>query len=70
MSCLKQELGKHQTTQTTFPTFDDEGKIVLEPEGIISTREKTLRSRVIKEYLIKWKSLPEVDASWETKDFC
>jgi hypothetical protein len=42
VSCLKKVLGKHQTTQTMFPTFDDEGKIVLEPKCILSTREKTL----------------------------
>jgi hypothetical protein len=69
VSCLKKALGKHETAWTTFPTFDDEGKIVLELEGIVSTREKTLRSRVIKESLINWKSLLEDDASWETKDF-
>jgi hypothetical protein len=39
--------------------LDDEGKIILEPEGIITTREKKLRSRIIKEYLIKWKNLSE-----------
>jgi hypothetical protein len=47
----------------------EKGRIILEPEAIISTREKRLRSHVIKEYLIKWKNLPEEDAAWESEHF-
>ena len=39
--------------------LDDEGKIILEPEGIITNKEKKLPSGVIKVYLIKWKNLLE-----------
>ena len=49
--------------------LDEEGRIILDPEAIIATWEKRLHSRVIKEYLIKWKNLPEEDASWESKHF-
>ena len=63
-------MGDHQSAQTMLPSLDDEGRVILEPEGIISTREEKLRSRVIKEYLIKWKDLPEEEASWETEAFC
>lgn len=56
-------------TQIMLPSLDDEERVILEQEGIISTREKKLRSRVIKEYLIKWKDLPEEEASWETEAF-
>jgi hypothetical protein len=56
-------LGKHQTTQTTFPTLDGEWKVILELEAIIATKENKLHSWVIKEYLIKWKNLLEEDAS-------
>ena len=62
-------LGQHQTAQTTFPTLDEEGKLVLEPETVIDIRERRLRSRIIKEYLIKWRKCPIEDASWETKKF-
>ena len=69
VSNLKRQLGQHQTTQTTLPTLDEEGKLVLEPEAIINIRERRLRSRVIKEYLVKWKNCREEDASWETEKF-
>jgi hypothetical protein len=69
VSCLKRVLGKHQKAQTMLPILDDEGRIILEPEAIISTREKILHSRIIKEYLIKWKNLPEEDAIWESEHF-
>ena len=49
--------------------LDEEGRIILEPEAIIASREKKLRSRIIKEYLIKWKNLPEEDATWESEQF-
>jgi hypothetical protein len=62
-------LGQHQSTQTELPILDDEGRIILEPEGILTTREKKLHSRTIKEYLIKWKNLPEEDSLWETEKF-
>ena len=62
-------MGQHQSAQTTLPTLDEEGKLVLEPEAIINIRERRLRSRIIKEYLIKWKSCLEEDASWETEKF-
>ena len=69
MSCLKKALGDHQSSQTTLPILDDEGKLVLEPEGILSTRDKKLRSRVITKYLIKWKHFPIEEASWESEAF-
>jgi len=69
VSCLKKALGNHQLPQTTLPILDDEGKLVLEPEGILSTHDKKLRSRVITEYLIKWKDLPIEEASWESEAF-
>ena len=53
VSCLKKMLGQAQPVQTKILEFDDEGKIILEPEGILATKEKVLRSRTIKEYLIK-----------------
>ena len=61
--------GQQQSVQTTLPTLDEEGKLILEPEAIINMRERRLRTRMIKEYLIKWKNCPEEDVSWETEKF-
>ena len=69
VSCLKKMLGQHQTVQTILPMLDDEGRIILEPKAIIATRERRLRSRTLKEYLIRWNFFPDEDASWETKQF-
>ena len=66
VSCLKRVLGQQQKAQTILPMLDEEGRIILEPEAIITTREKRLCSRVIKEYLIKWKNLLEEDSTWES----
>jgi len=41
---------------------------VLEPKIILETRERRLRSRVIKEYLVKRRSLPVEDGTWEGVD--
>jgi hypothetical protein len=48
VSCLKKMLGQAQPVQTEIPEFDDEGKIILEPEGILATKEKVIHSRTIK----------------------
>ena len=69
VSCLEKMLGQRQSNQTTLPIFDEEGKLIMEPEAIISIKEGRLRSRIIKEYLIKWKNLLEEDASLETEKF-
>jgi len=45
----------------------DEGQLVLIPEEILEVKEKKLRKRSIREYLVKWKNLPIEDATWEGK---
>lgn len=35
------------------------------PQTIMVVQEKKLRGRIILEYLIKWKNLPEEDTTWE-----
>jgi len=58
VSCLKKAVGQHVNPSLELPPLDEEGKLVLEPETILETRERRLRRRVIKEYLVKWRSLP------------
>jgi len=42
---------------------DEEGNLLLIPEEIIETRVKQLRSKEVREYLVKWKYLPIKDAT-------
>ena len=59
VSRLKKVLGQHQTTQLMLPLLDEDRKLIFEPKYIIGTREKILRTLVIKEYIINWKNIPE-----------
>jgi hypothetical protein len=52
-----------------LPEFDEEGKIILEPEVVTETRIRQLRNRLISEYLIKRKNLPAEDSTWEDENF-
>ena len=58
----------HVAPSAVLPPLDDEGKLILIPEAILDFREKQLRSRAIREYLIKWKDLPIEDATWESEE--
>ena len=37
------------------------------PEKLSDQREKRLRNRLIREYLVAWKGLTLTDATWESK---
>ena len=65
VSCLKKSLGHKIFTSETLPPLDDEGQLTLVLEKNLKTRERRLRSRTIKEYLVQWKDLPTEDATWE-----
>jgi hypothetical protein len=62
---LKRAINKHITPIEEFPPMDEEGQLVLIPEEILEVRERKLRKRSIREYLVKWKNLPVEDATWE-----
>ena len=65
VSCLKKTLGQQIVTSEIIPSLDDEGQLTLVLENILKTRERRLRRRTIKEYLVQWKDLPSEDATWE-----
>ena len=53
------------TIVANLPPLDDEGHLVLEPETVLERRERKLRSRTIREFLVRWKNLPDEDATWD-----
>jgi hypothetical protein len=67
VSCLKREIGQHITPNKGLPPMDEEGHLILILEEVLEVREKRLRKRNIKEYLIKWKDFPIEDATWENE---
>lgn len=68
VSCLKKALGHNVVVSSDLPPLDEEGQLVLIPKEIIDFRERSLRRRTIREYLVKWKNLPAEDATWERRD--
>jgi hypothetical protein len=65
VSCLKREIGQHIVVNKGIPPVDEEGQLILIPEEILEVRERRLRNRNIREYLVKWKNFPIEDATWE-----
>ena len=68
VSCLKKYIGHKIVISYTLPPLDDEGQLTRIPEKFLKTRERRLRSRTIKEYLVQWKDLPREDATWEEEN--
>ena len=62
-------IGQQVTVTDELQPTDDEGHLVLQPEAIIDTRERQLQSRTVWEFLVKWKNLPNEDATWERENF-
>jgi hypothetical protein len=47
--------------------LDEEGQLILFLDEVLEVREKRIRKRSIREYLIRWKNLPIEDATWESE---
>ena len=65
VSCFKKVVGQQVTVSQELPPLDEEGQLATSPEEILKVRERNLRNRVIREYLVKWKDLHIEDATWE-----
>jgi hypothetical protein len=65
VSCLKKAVGQHVSISEELPPLDEEGQLELVPEEVLEQRERILRSRIIRECLVRWRGLPVEDAAWE-----
>jgi hypothetical protein len=67
VSCLKKAVGQFINTSEELPLLDDEGQLELVSEEVLEFREQKLRSRVIRECLIRWRGLLLEDSTWESE---
>jgi hypothetical protein len=67
VSRLKKAVGQFINTLEELPPLDEEGHLELVPEEVLEFQERRLRSRVIRECLVRWRGLPVEDATWEGK---
>jgi hypothetical protein len=65
--CLKKAVGQFINTSEELPPLDEEGQLELVQEEVLEFLERKLRSRVIRECLIRWRGLPVEDATWESE---
>ena len=67
VSFLKKEIEHQIVAFEELPPMNDEDHFVLVSKKVLMGRERKLRNKTIKEYLIHWKGLPKEDATWEGK---
>jgi hypothetical protein len=65
VSCLKKAVGQFIITSEELPPLDEEGHLELVPEEVLEFWEWKLRSRVIKDCLIRWRGILVEDVTWE-----
>ena len=65
ISQLKKAIGEPQEVIPLPPQLTNEGELLVEPEGVISTRVNSQSGQ--EEFLIKWKGFPSHESTWELK---
>jgi hypothetical protein len=58
VSFLKKAVGQEVRISEELPPLDEEGQLELVPEEVLKQRERRLKSRVIRECLVRWRGLP------------
>eukprot|EP00253_Pinus_taeda_P030108 PITA_30108 len=64
---LKKALGQQVIVTDELPPMDDKWHLVLQSKAIIDTRERQLQSRMVQEFLVRWKNLLDENATWESE---
>jgi hypothetical protein len=67
VSCLKKAVEQFISTSEEPPPLNEEGQLELVLEEVLDFQEQKLRSRVIRECLIRWRGLPLEDTTWESE---
>jgi hypothetical protein len=62
---LPEGMGTTSHYPIELPPLDERGQMLLTTEEIVGVRERRLRSRMVREYRVKWRDWPTEDATWE-----
>lgn len=65
VSLLNKKVRELSETTIDLPLIDDDKEIIQEPEAILDTHWVRKGSHFVEESLVKWKRLPQNDATWE-----
>jgi hypothetical protein len=67
VSFLKKVVGQFIITSEELPPLDEKGQLELVLEEVLEFWERKLRSKVIREFLIRWRGILVEDTTWESE---